>query len=44
MPMPAANSPWPPKAWVPAYEQYAENDAWLTGNVQKLQQLYTGGR
>ena len=42
MPMPAANSPWPPKAWAPAYAQYAENDAWLTGDTKTLQQLYTG--
>ncbi|QIK64158.1 phage portal protein [Leucobacter viscericola] len=42
MPMPAANAPWPPKEWAPAYDQYAENDAWLTGDVKTLQTLYTG--
>lgn len=44
MPMPAANSPWPPKAWAPAYAQYAENDAWLTGDTKTLQSIYSGGR
>ncbi|UOQ58106.1 phage portal protein [Leucobacter allii] len=42
MPMPAANSPWPPKAWQPAYAQYEENDAWLTGDTTTLQKLYRG--
>ena len=42
MPMPAANSPWPPKAWEPAYAQYAENDAWLTGDTKTLTSLYGG--
>lgn len=44
MPMPAANSAWPPKAWQPAYAQYAENDAWLTGDVKTLERMYAGGR
>ena len=44
MPMPAANTPWPPKAWAPAYAQYAENDAWLTGDTKALERLYVGGR
>ncbi|WP_449281243.1 phage portal protein [Leucobacter sp.] len=38
--MPAANTPWPPKAWADAYAQYAENDAWLTGDTKTLQQIY----
>lgn len=42
MPMPAANTPWPPKAWAPAYAQYAENDAWLTGNTKALAAIYGG--
>lgn len=42
MPMPAANTPWPPKAWAPAYAQYAENDAWLTGDTKTLASLYSG--
>ncbi|QYM76922.1 phage portal protein [Leucobacter luti] len=40
--MPAANTPWPPKAWAPAYAQYAENDAWLTGDTKTLATLYSG--
>ncbi|KKI18723.1 MULTISPECIES: phage portal protein [unclassified Leucobacter] len=36
MPMPGPNSPWPPKAWQPAYDQYALNDAWLTGDVAAI--------
>lgn len=42
MPMPGPNTPWPPKEWAPAYAQYAENDAWLTGDVKRLQELYRG--
>lgn len=42
MPMPAANTPWPPKAWASAYAQYEENDAWLTGDTKTLQKLYRG--
>ncbi|WP_449278006.1 hypothetical protein [Leucobacter sp. GX24907] len=41
MPMPAANSPWPPKAWTDAYAQYAENDAWLTGDTKTLASIYS---
>lgn len=41
MPMPAANTPWPPKAWAPAYAQYAENDVWLTGDTKTLASLYS---
>lgn len=40
--MPAANTPWPPNAWAPAYAQYAENDAWLTGDTKALAGLYGG--
>ncbi len=42
MPMPVANSPWPPKTWAPAYAQYAENDAWLTGDTKALAAIYGG--
>ena len=42
MPMPAANTPWTPKAWEAAYAQYAENDAWLTGDTKTLTSLYGG--
>lgn len=42
MPMPAANSPWPPEAWADAYAQYAENDAWLTGDTDALAKMYGG--
>ena len=42
MPMPAADIPWPPKAWAPAYAQYAENDAWLTGDTKTLASIYSG--
>lgn len=42
MPMPAANTPWPPTAWAPAYAQYAENDAWLTGDTKTLATIYSG--
>lgn len=41
MPMPAANTPWPPKSWQPAYAQYAENNAWVTGDTKTLERLYT---
>ena len=44
MPMPAENTPWPPKAWQPAYAQYAENDAWLTGDTKALERMYVGSR
>ena len=40
MPMPAANTPWPPKPWNIAYDQYAENDAWLTGDTKALATIY----
>jgi A118 family predicted phage portal protein len=40
MPMPAANTPWPPPAWADAYAQYAENDAWLTGDTRALASIY----
>lgn len=40
MPMPAANTPWPPKPWDIAYAQYAENDAWLTGDTKALASIY----
>ena len=42
MPMPAASSPWPPKAWAGAFTQYAENDAWLTGDTTALARMYGG--
>lgn len=42
MPMPAANTPWPPKPWDVAYAQYAENDAWLTGDTKTLASIYGG--
>lgn len=44
MPMPAANTPWPPKDWAPAYTQYAENDAWLTGDTKTLASIYGVGK
>ncbi|MHA3724330.1 hypothetical protein ACXR2T_10665 [Leucobacter sp. HY1910] len=43
MPMPSPNTPWPPKAWAPAYSQYAENDAWLTGDTKTLASIYQQG-
>lgn len=42
MPMPAANTPWPPKPWDLAYTQYSENDAWLTGDTKALASIYGG--
>lgn len=40
MPMPAENTLWPPKTWAPAYKQYAENDAWLTGDTKAIASIY----
>lgn len=40
MPIPAPNTPWPPKPWDHAYQAYAENDAWYTGDTDALTKLY----
>ena len=40
MPIPAPNTPWPPKPWDHAYKAYAENDAWYTGDTDALAKLY----
>jgi len=40
MPIPAQNTPWPPKPWDVAYQAYAENEAWWTGDTKALEQLY----
>lgn len=40
MPIPAQNTPWPPKPWDAAYKAYAENDAWYTGDTDALAKIY----
>lgn len=40
MPMPAANSAWPPPAMADVYLDYAENDAWYSGDKTRLAEFY----
>lgn len=40
MPIPEQNTPWLPAPWDYAYKAFAENDAWYTGDVDALQNLY----
>lgn len=43
MPIPAPNTAWPPAPWDVAYQQYEINDAWLTGDTDRLAKIYGRG-
>lgn len=43
MPIPQQNTAWLPAPWDTAYQAFAENDAWYTGDVDALQKLYQRG-
>lgn len=40
MPLPAANSPWPPAPMADVYADYVEADAWYSGDKTRLAQVY----
>lgn len=40
MPLPLANTAWPPVAVAPAIERMQEHDAWLSGDVATLEMIY----
>lgn len=40
MPIPQPGSTWPPTGWATAYQQYATNSAWLTGDIKQLRRIY----
>lgn len=40
MPFPAVSASWPPAEWATAFDQYAVNEAWWTGDQQALQEIY----
>ncbi|WP_276670276.1 phage portal protein [Schaalia cardiffensis] len=40
MPLPANNTPWPPKEWHPIFTDYRTWEAWWTGDTHKLWAAY----
>lgn len=42
MPIPQSGSAWPPSEWAPAFAQYDANDAWYSGDVDRLFAIYSG--
>ena len=40
--LPAENTTLPPTEWRPAFDQYAVNDAWYSGDVEALHRIYAG--
>lgn len=41
MPLPLDGTPWPPVELSPAFARYDEYDAWLTGDINRLQEIYS---
>lgn len=43
MPLPSDNNEqWPPKEWSPIYAEYAEHDAWYSGDPNRIAQVHAG--
>src|SRR5688572_21262133 len=42
MPLPASNSPWPPKEWAPTYAKLDEWASWYSGDPNRLINTYAG--
>ncbi|WP_043471001.1 phage portal protein [Kitasatospora sp. MBT66] len=42
MPLPEANSPWPPRRWAPELAEIAIDDAWYSGDPRRLAAVYQG--
>ncbi|WP_371517997.1 phage capsid protein [Kitasatospora sp. NBC_01300] len=42
MPLPDANSPWPPRRWAPELAEMAVDDAWYSGDPRRLAAVYQG--
>lgn len=40
MPLPANNTPWPPKEWQPIFNDYPTWEAWWSGDTRKLWDTY----
>src|SRR5690606_271782 len=40
MPIPEPNTAWPPAPWDYAYRTFEENDAWYTGDTDRLERIY----
>ncbi|MDF2508466.1 MAG: phage portal protein [Microbacterium sp.] len=40
MPIPEQNTPWLPEPWGFAYRAFDENEAWWTGDTDRLEKLY----
>lgn len=44
MPLPPENAPWPPRAHAKAYRDFDVWDAWYSGDLDRLYEVYAPGR
>ncbi|MFE7316418.1 phage capsid protein [Streptomyces sp. NPDC057555] len=42
MPLPETGAPWPPRQWAPHYDEMRINDAWYSGDRDRLAAVYRG--
>ncbi|MFF7146054.1 phage portal protein [Streptomyces nodosus] len=43
MPLPADNTPWPPPQWADYYQRITYDDAWYSGDRERLVRVHQGG-